>query len=138
MKCQGLQYGDQMICHTCNLRWGVNDPAPPECRGEGRKNDQDKTPMHLLPPELFTGTAAVLAFGANKYAPRNWELGMAWHRPYAALLRHMLAWWAGEDNDPETGLPHTWHAACCIAFLMAYEQRGIGTDDRPKGDRDGK
>lgn len=99
---------------------------------EGVKHDHDKPPMHLLPPELLEGTAAVLAFGAHKYAPRNWELGMAWHRPFSALMRHMWAWWRGEDCDPETGMPHTWHAACCIAFLMAYEQRKIGTDDRPK------
>ena len=101
---------------------------------EGVKHDDDKLPMHLLPPELLRGTAAVLDFGARKYSARNWELGMAWHRPYAALLRHMLAWWEGEELDPETGLPHTWHAACCIAFLMAYQARGIGTDDRPKGE----
>lgn len=100
---------------------------------EGVKHDDDKLPMHLLPPELLRGVAAVLEFGAHKYSARNWELGMAWHRPYAALLRHMLAWWEGEDLDPETGLPHTWHAACCIAFLMAYQSRGIGIDDRPKG-----
>lgn len=103
---------------------------------EGVKHDQGKLPMHLLPPELFRGVAAVLAFGAEKYTERNWELGMAWHRPYAALHRHMLAWWEGEEADPETGMSHLWHAACCITFLMTYEMRGIGTDDRPKGGHD--
>lgn len=67
----------------------------------------------------------------NKTGERNWELGMKWGRPYAALRRHMASWWSGEDNDPETGMPHTWHAACCIAFIVAFEARGIGTDDRP-------
>lgn len=38
---------------------------------------------------------------------------------------------AREDLDEETGLSHLWHAVCCIAFLIAFEQRGIGTDDRP-------
>jgi hypothetical protein len=103
---------------------------------DGVKHDQGKLPMHLLPPELFRGVAAVLAFGAEKYNERNWELGMAWHRPYAALHRHMLAWWEGEEADPETGMSHLWHAACCITFLMTYEMRGIGTDDRPKGGHD--
>jgi len=111
-----------------NWREEVTPPAT-----SGVKFDTDKLPMHLLPPELLAGTAAVLDFGARKYTPRNWELGMEWHRPYSALMRHMWAWWGGEDFDPETGLLHTWHAACCIAFLMAYEQRKIGTDDRPKG-----
>ena len=98
---------------------------------EGRKDDQGKIPYDLLPPELLEGTAAVLRFGATKYAPRNWELGMAWSRPFAALMRHMWAWWKGEKADPETGMSHLWHASCCLAFLIAYEQRKIGADDRP-------
>lgn len=99
---------------------------------EGRKDDHDKPRIDLLPPELVLAVSQVLTFGAVKYSPRNWERGMAWSRPYAALMRHMMAWWAGEDNDPETGMSHLWHAGCCIAFLIAYEQRGVGTDDRHK------
>lgn len=98
---------------------------------EGRKDDQGKLPYHLLPPELMEGIAAVLQFGAAKYSPRNWELGMAWSRPFSALMRHMWAWWRGDKADPETGMSHLWHAGCCLAFLIAYEQRQTGTDDRP-------
>lgn len=98
---------------------------------EGRKDDQGKLPYHLLPPELLEGTAAVLRFGAGKYGDRNWERGMAWSRPFAALMRHMWAWWRGESLDPETRMSHLWHASCCIAFLISYEQRRVGTDDRP-------
>lgn len=98
---------------------------------EGRKDDSGKTPMHLIAPELLDLTAEVLAYGAEKYAPRNWEKGMAWHRPFAALMRHMWAWWRGDDRDPETGLSHLGHAACCLMFLIAYQGRGIGADDRP-------
>ena len=100
-------------------------------RDEGRKDDQGKAPYHLLAPELLDGTAQVLAFGAAKYAPRNWEKGMDWSRPFSALMRHMWAWWRGEDKDPETGMSHLWHASCCIMFLLAYEERKIGNDDRP-------
>jgi hypothetical protein len=98
---------------------------------EGCKDDQEKLPYHLLPPELMEGVATVLQFGARKYAPRNWELGMSWSRPFSALMRHMWAWWRGEKADPETGMSHLWHAGCCLAFLIAYEQRQTGTDDRP-------
>ena len=80
--------------------------------------------------EPLVGSYAVLTFGADKYGERNWELGMSWGRPFAALMRHMWAWWQGEARDPETGMSHLWHAGCCIAFLIAYEQRRIGTDDR--------
>jgi hypothetical protein len=101
---------------------------------EGHKADTGKAPYHLLAPEMLEGVAQVLDFGARKYAPRNWELGMSWSRPFSALMRHMWAWWRGEDKDPETGMSHLWHAACCIMFLMAYEQRKTGTDDRPGKD----
>lgn len=98
---------------------------------EGRKDDGGKPPLHLLPPDALLEITRVLDFGARKYAPRNWEKGMAWSRPYAALLRHMLAWWCGERADPETGISHLAHAGCCILFLLAYERRQIGDDDRP-------
>lgn len=98
----------------------------------GLKFDGDKLPLDLLSPTLMTGIAKVLAFGANKYGARNWEKGMSWSRPYAALLRHMLAFWQGEELDPETGLSHLWHAGCCLMFLIHYEAYHTGTDDRPK------
>ena len=104
----------------------------PDTVASGRKNDQGKTPYHLLSPEFLELPAQVLAFGAGKYAPRNWERGMNWSRPFSALMRHMWAWWRGERLDPETNLPHLAHAACCIMFLLSYESRAIGTDDRPE------
>ena len=96
------------------------------------KQDAGKPRMDLVPHELPQGVADVLAFGAGKYGPRNWERGMDWGRVFGALQRHLWAFWGGEDRDAETGLPHTHHAACCIAFLMAYEARGVGVDDRPR------
>ena len=98
---------------------------------EGRKEDGAKAPYHLIAPELLEGVAEALGFGQHKYAARNWEEGMAWHRPFSAMMRHMWAWWRGEDKDPETGLSHLAHAACCVMFLMAYEKRMTGDDDRP-------
>lgn len=67
----------------------------------------------------------------NQIGERNWERGMAWSRPFSALMRHMWAWWRGEDFDPETGYSHLAHAACCILFLMTYRGRETGVDDRP-------
>lgn len=99
--------------------------------GEGRKDDGGKDPWDLLPWDAVRCIVRVLGFGARKYAPRNWEKGMAWSRCYSALMRHMTAWWEGERQDPETGMSHLWHAGCCILFLIAYELRGVGDDDRP-------
>jgi hypothetical protein len=98
----------------------------------GIKHDSNKLPLHLLAPEALFGTASALKFGAEKYAERNWERGMAWSRVFASLMRHMWVWWRGEELDAESGLSHLHHAACCIMFLQTYAERGIGLDDRPK------
>lgn len=98
---------------------------------EGRKDDGGKAPWHLLPPDALNEIVLVLEFGARKYGERNWERGMKWSRPFSALMRHMWAWWRGEDFDPETGMSHLAHAGCCILFLMTYRGHATGTDDRP-------
>lgn len=117
-------------------KWSV--PITHSTEKVGVKFDDDKLPYHLLPPELLDGVSSVLQFGAVKYAPRNWEVGLGWSRPFGALMRHMWAWWRGEGLDPESGMSHLWHAGACIAFLIAYEQRNVGTDDRPNIERKDK
>lgn len=97
---------------------------------EATKFDNDKVRLDLIPPEFVTALGTILTFGAKKYAPRNWEKGMDWGRVYASLQRHLNAWWGGEKLDPETGKSHLWHAACNICFLVVYEIRGVGNDDR--------
>lgn len=131
-QCKAIRQSDEMFCPKCNLRWDVNDPSPPLCAPpqEGRKDDANKAPYDLIAPEMLHAMAAVLDFGAKKYAPRNWEKGMRWGRCFAALMRHLWAWWAGERADSETGMSHLWHAACCLMFLVAYEARQVGQDDR--------
>lgn len=98
----------------------------------GKKNDQEKPMMALLTPEFLEETAKVLTFGAVKYSSWNWAKGMAWSRPFGALMRHAWAWWGGQDKDPETGLSHLAHCACNILFLLHYEKFKRGEDDRYK------
>lgn len=97
---------------------------------EGVKHDQEKNRLELIPPELLFAVGEILTFGAKKYADRNWENGMKWGRVFGALMRHLWSWWKKDNIDAETGKSHLWHAACCIAFLITYEQRKIGEDDR--------
>lgn len=98
----------------------------------GVKADEGKAAYDLIPVEGPAAVAQVLAYGAKKYAPRNWEQGMAWSRPYSAIHRHLAAWWSGETRDPDTGYSHLWHVATNVFFLIAYENRGVGKDDRPE------
>ncbi len=94
------------------------------------KLDSDKVPLELLPFESLIEVGKVLAFGAQKYGRYNWRQGMEWTRLVGGILRHLFAWMQGEDRDPESGLSHLAHAGCGILFLLAYEIKSIGTDDR--------
>lgn len=98
----------------------------------GVKYDEGKPRTDLLPTDSLLGVAEILSFGAAKYGDRNWEKGMDWNRLYAAALRHLYAWQLGEDLDPESGKHHLKHATCCLLMLLAYQLRGVGTDDRYK------
>lgn len=111
----------------------MTDAATQQKQEPAWKLDGGKSRIDLIAPEIVEGLGHVLRFGADKYAARNWEAGMSWGRCFGAAQRHLWAWQAGEANDPESGLPHLWHAACCIMFLGAFEHRGIGTDDRTGG-----
>jgi hypothetical protein len=106
-----------------------------EPAGEARKSAESakKVRLELLPPMAMESIAEVLSFGAQKYDANNWCRGARWGRYYAALLRHLFAWWRGEEKDPETGLSHLAHAGCCLVFLLEYQRNGWGSDDRFRG-----
>jgi hypothetical protein len=114
----------------------VRSTPSPEA-SQGLKFDGGKLPVELLPTRPLEAVARVLAFGARKYAANNWRKGLLFSRVYAAVLRHMWAWWRGEDNDPETGESHLAHAACELFFLLDYTLRPSGPgalDDRRGND----
>ena len=94
------------------------------------KYDAGKPRFDLMPPDALTEIAKVYTMGAEKYEARNWEKGTNWGRTNAAMLRHLMAWMACEDNDPESGLNHMAHVAWGAMCLLAYQMRGVGEDDR--------
>lgn len=96
----------------------------------GTKHDQGKVRMDLLPPVALEQVAKVLTFGADKYDDHNWRKGFKYSRLIGAALRHIFSFSRGENLDPETGLPHLAHAACCILFLIDHTLLGYGVDDR--------
>ena len=101
-------------------------------RLDGKKNDQGKPRLGLLSTVFMWGIAKIMTSGAVKYGAHNWRKGMVWSRPYDALQRHLTAWWDGESNDKETGQSHLLHAAAELMFLVEYEIKGTGQDDRFK------
>lgn len=98
---------------------------------KGLRFNEGKTRHDLVPVFAQEQYASVLSKGAEKYAERNWELGMKWSKVLASLKRHTLAFERGEDFDKETGLLHTAHIMCNAGFLTEYYKTYPQGDDRP-------
>lgn len=96
----------------------------------GLKHDQDKVRLELISSEALFQLGKVLTFGARKYSPHNWRKGISYSRILGAIMRHVVAYNAGETNDPETGLSHIAHAFTECMFLLEFEKTHPELDDR--------
>lgn len=98
----------------------------------GKKLDEGKNRLDLIPPAATEGVGLVLTFGAKKYAPYNWTKGIAYSKIIAAIKRHLLAIERHEDIDEESGLLHVDHMACNTAFLQTFMRHAhyMKFDDR--------
>ena len=76
---------------------------------------------------------AVMAAGADTYGAYNWcEHPMKASTYYEAILRHLNAWWLGENNDPKSGYPHMAHIRASGGIIIDQQEAGRIIDDRPK------
>jgi len=97
-----------------------------------------KSPLSLIPKPFLHALGLALMEGAMKYGANNWRVaGIRYSVYYDALMRHMNAWWEGEDIDADSGLPHPVKAAACLAILFDATMRDNITDDRPPKSPDG-
>ena len=87
------------------------------------KQDSGKPQLRLVPIEIVNAIARVREYGCEKYHdPENWKK-VEKERYIDAMYRHLLAYI--DDNggvDAESGLPHLWHLACNVAFLIELEK----------------
>lgn len=100
-----------------------------------------KTAYGMKKPPLLSMVSAasllvlgqVMALGGRKYGPFNYRQNKVAASVYVdAMTRHMIAWNAGQDNDPESEVSHLGHVmACCSILIDALESDNL-IDDRPK------
>ena len=121
---QGETCGHYTACHPDEaarmIGYEIIEDDQPESNQEA-KADSGKPRPSLVPPALIDGVMRIREFGTARYGdPDNWRNVDA-ERYHNALLRHILAIWEDwKAVDPDSGMPHLWHAACNIAFLMQY------------------
>lgn len=115
------------------IRFNELQYMPPEGKVEvaepalGRKFDGDKLEYSLIPQGVLANILRVLGFGKKKYAADNWQfVDNARERYFNATMRHLTSWWEGERVDQETGENHLAHAACCIMFLLWFDNQSTG------------
>ena len=93
----------------------------------GKKDDSGKAKWDLVPFAQLGHIVNVLTFGAKKYSDDDWKRVTNPHgRFFSSAVRHIVSWRSGEIVDAESGLPHLAHAACCLLFLMWFDDSDIG------------
>ena len=115
---------ERIIPRHTEVSWG--EPNPKQAYGDR------KVALATFPSAGLIYGALATAYGARKYGPFNWrdqpvELMTYMH----ALHRHILAWIDGENDDPETGLPHIGHAIACLAIAADAIETKSFIDNRP-------
>lgn len=114
-----------MSCGNCDEQEGTKPTNPKDAIGS------NKVPMHLWPKTATVLGSLGLLDGALKYGRSNWRaVGIRASIYYDAVDRHMSAWFEGEDNDPDSGLPHLAHALAGIAIIVDAIAADRFRDDR--------
>lgn len=87
------------------------------------KADAGKVRPTLVPPGIIWAVAEVREYGMKKYKKRNNWRKVSKKRYRDAMCRHLMAYIKDPHGvDDESGLPHLWHLATNIAFLIELEK----------------
>lgn len=104
----------------------VKESNPKDAIGTG------KVPWSTTPQPVIAEVGLAMLEGALKYGRHNYRaIGVRTSVYFDAALRHLTAFWEGEDIDPDSGLPHIIKAIACLVVLRDSQQIGNVVDDRP-------
>jgi len=90
-----------------------------------------KPQMSAVPPTALFALGAAMQNGADKYGKFNWR-GTAVTASvfYDAMLRHLTAWYAGEDHAQDSKVHHLGHLMAGCAIILDAEAHKVFNDDR--------
>lgn len=91
-----------------------------------------KVPLHCVPSVPLFEIGLAMMEGGRKYGAHNYRsMGVRMSVYYDAVMRHLIAWWEGEDIDPDSGLHHVIKAIASLFVLRDSMVMGNCEDDRP-------
>lgn len=91
-----------------------------------------KAPMSTVSAPVLAEVGVAMLEGALKYGRHNYRaVGVRASVYYDATLRHLMAWWEGEDTDPGSGMSHITKAITSLVVLRDAMIQGMDEDDRP-------
>lgn len=92
-----------------------------------------KVPMSRVPVAPLLEVAVSLHEGNVKgYRGHNWRIaGVRASIYYDAAMRHLMAWYEGQDLDPDSGVSHVSKAIAGLFVLRDAMIHDNWTDDRP-------
>lgn len=91
-----------------------------------------KVPLHAIPVRPLLEVGLAMLEGGRKYGTHNYRaVGVRMSTYYDAVMRHMMAWWEGEDNDPDSGVSHLVKAIACLFVVRDSMHMENCIDDRP-------
>ena len=113
--------------------------AVPGCKDTNPKDAIGirKAPMSAVPTQVLLELGVAMLEGAAKYGRHNYRFaGIRSSVYFDAVVRHLFAWWEGEDIDPDSGLSHITKAIATLVVLRDAQMQGKVVDDRPPSARD--
>lgn len=91
-----------------------------------------KVPFSTVPAQVVAELGLAMLEGGLKYGRHNYRVAGVRASVYVdAAMRHILAWWEGQDIDPDSGLSHVTKAIASLSVLRDAQINGVCTDDRP-------
>ena len=85
------------------------------------KQDQGKPRLDLVPLEIVEAIGIVMTKALETYTEGSWRR-VERFRFKAAMMRHLVRYMANPKSVAnDTKLPHLWHLATNVAFLISLE-----------------
>lgn len=114
---------------TC---FGVTSPIETKPSNPKDIAGSNKVGLSVVPCNVMMELALALTEGMFKYGKHNFRgVGVRASIYYDAFMRHIMAWWEGQDIDPDSGISHITKAIACLTVLRDSMMQGNWTDDRP-------